>query len=108
MMKLSEVTDRRLTVSAGYDLLHPVPVLAALVQKTRFAQPFAQVRQIDIAEMFLGRKWQLEGRTLQMVHKNFEVIWLDKGVLGRASEEVIGMLHDELVERSRRRDQYRA
>src|ERR1035437_4417744 len=43
-----------------------------------------------------------------MVHKNLEVIWLNVRMLGRSSEKVLRVLHDELVERRRRRNEHRA
>src|SRR6266849_1981314 len=39
-----------------------------------------------------------------MIDEDFKVVRLNVGVFGRASEKVVGMLHDELIERSRRRD----
>src|ERR1019366_5784599 len=43
-----------------------------------------------------------------MVHKNLEVIWLNVRMLGRTSEKVLRVLHDELVERRRGRNEHRA
>ncbi len=76
-----------------------MPVAAALVQEPRLTKPFAEFGQVDVAESLPGREGQLERGTFQMVHKNFEVVRLNVGVLGRSAEEVLWMLHDELVER---------
>src|ERR1019366_5969554 len=48
------------------------------------------------------------GGTLQMVHENLQVVWLNVCVLGRTPKKVVRMLHDELVERRRRRNEHRA
>ena len=79
-----------------------MPVAAALVQEPRLAKLFAEFGQIDVAESFLGRERQFERGTFQVIHKNFEVVRLNVGVLGRTAEEIVRMLHDELVERRRR------
>ncbi len=43
-----------------------------------------------------------------MVHQNFQIVRLHVGVLGRAPEKIVRMLHDELIERRGRRHQHRA
>ncbi len=55
-----------------------------------------------------GRDGQFERRAFQMVDENFEIVGLNVSVLGRTAEEIIGMLHDELIQRSRRRNEHRA
>src|SRR3981189_2721188 len=87
---------------------HPMPVSAALVQEPGFTKPFADLRQIHLAELLLRGERKFEGRALQMVDENFQVVGLNVGVLGGTPEKVIGMVHDELVQRCRRRDEYGA
>src|ERR1019366_7562350 len=89
-------------------LLHPVPVASAPLQVPCFSKSLAQFRQFHIAELLIGREWELEGGTLQMVHENLQVVWLNVCVLGRTPKKVVRMLHDELVERRRRRNEHRA
>ena len=43
-----------------------------------------------------------------MVHENLEIIRLYVGVLRRASEKIVRMLHDKLIERRRRCHEHRA
>ena len=106
--KLSEVTERRLTVSGGIGFLRPVPVLAGAMQKARFGEALAEFGNIHAAKFFVRRDRQFERGALQMIHQNFQIVRLDEGVLGRAAEEIIRMLHDELVERRGRSDQHGA
>ena len=58
--------------------------------------------------MLVRRDGQFERRTFQMIHENLKIVGLNMRVLGRASEEVVRMLHDELIERSRGSDEHRA
>src|SRR5947208_12082703 len=41
-----------------------------------------------------------------MIHENLKIIRLNVSVLRGASEKVFGMLHDKLIKRSRRCDEY--
>ena len=43
-----------------------------------------------------------------MVDENLQIVRLNVGVLGRTPEEVVRMLDNELIERSRRRDEHGA
>src|ERR1019366_6384226 len=63
-------------------LLYPVPVASAPLQETSFSKSFTELRQFHFAESLIGRERQLERSTLQMVHKNLEVVGLNVGVLG--------------------------
>ena len=45
------------------------------------------------------RERQLEGRALDVVHQDLQVVRVDEGVFGRRVEEVRRVAHDELVER---------
>jgi hypothetical protein len=85
-----------------------MPAAAALMQKSCICELFAEVSKLHVAEFLLRRERQLEGRAFQMVHENFQIVRLNVRVLGRASEKVIGVLHDELVERRGRCDKDRA
>ena len=60
------------------------------------------------AEFFVRRDGQFERGALQVIDKNFEIVRLDVGVLGRAAEEIVRMLDDELIERRRRSDEHGA
>src|SRR5437667_10695173 len=77
------------------------------MQKTGFTKLLAKLREIDITEPLIRRNGQLECSAFQMIDENLKVVWLNVGVLGRVPEEVVGMLHDELIERGRRCDEDR-
>src|SRR5579863_4058990 len=79
----------------------PMPVSAALMQEPGFAQLLTQSRYINIAKSLVRRDRQLEPGALQVVDENLKIVRLNVGMLGRLSEEVVRMLDDELVERSR-------
>src|SRR5947207_6949431 len=85
-----------------------MPVSTALMQKTGFTKLLAKLWEIDVTEPLIRRNGQLECSAFQMIDENLKIVWLNVGVLGRYTEKVIGMLHDELIERSRRRDEDRA
>ena len=106
--KLSDVTERRLTVSAGYASCTQCQLPPLRCRNPASAKPLAKRRQIDVAESFVGRKRQLERRALQMIHQNFQIVRLHVGMFGRAPEKIIRMLDDELIERRGRRHQHRA
>ena len=92
----------------GIGLLHPVPVAAAAMEVARFAKALAKLLHVDGTEFVIGRDRQLEGRAFQVIHEDFEIVRLHVGVFGRAAEKIIGMLHDELIERRGRRDEHGA
>ena len=89
-------------------LLHPMPIPAAAMQKSRVGHPLAQARQIHVSEALFWRNRQFERRALQMVHQNFQIVRLHVRMLRRTPEKIIRMLHDELIQRRRRRDHHRA
>ena len=78
-----------------------MPVTAALVQKSCFPELFTQSWKVHIAEPFIRRNGQLECGAFQVVDQNLKIVRLDVGMFGRVAEEIIGMLHDELIQRSR-------
>src|SRR5258708_24578904 len=41
-----------------------------------------------------------------MIDEDFEIVGLDEGVLRSVAEEIVGMAHDELIERRGRCDQH--
>src|SRR5271163_1304181 len=43
-----------------------------------------------------------------MINENFEIVGLDERVLRSVAEEIVGMPHDELIERRRRSHHYGA
>src|SRR6516162_4154140 len=51
---------------------------------------------------------QLKGRAFQMIDQDFQIVWLDEGVLRRVAEEIVGMANDELIEWRRRSHEHRA
>src|SRR5437762_10250310 len=77
------------------------------MQKTGFTKLLAKLWEIDITEPLIRRNGQLECSAFQMIDENLKVVGLNVGVLGRVTEEVVRMLHDELIERGRRRDEDR-
>ena len=76
-----------------------MPGAARVVQEAALLQKAAQLGGVVRAELFAVADRQLEGRALQVVQQDLEVVGVDVGVLGRAVEEVLGMLDDVLVER---------
>ena len=78
------------------------------MEVARFGEALAKLLHVDRAEFLVGRDRQLERRAFQVIHEDFEIVRLHVGVLGRAAEKIIGMLHDELIERRGRRDEHRA
>ena len=89
-------------------LLHPVPVPAALVQKSRLGHSLAQILNFRCPEFVFCRNRQLERRALQMIHQNFQVVRLHVSVFRRAPKKIIRVLHDKLIERRGRRHHHRA
>ncbi len=76
----------------GIGFLRPVPMFAGAMQKARFGQAVAQIGDIHAAKRFARGDGQFERRAFQMVHQNFQIVRLNEGVLGRASEKIIRML----------------
>ena len=70
------------------------------MEEARFAEPFAEFWQIDVAELLVRRKRQFERGAFQMVDENFQIVRLNVRVFGRTPEEVVRMLDDELIQRS--------
>src|SRR5258708_5599152 len=80
--KLSLDTARRLTASAG------------------------ELSEVPLADLLIVAKAELERRALQMTEHDFEVVWIDVGMLRRTLEEILGMLDDVLIEGSARSHQH--
>ena len=78
------------------------------MKEARVVEPFAEFWQIDVAELLIRRDGQLERGAFQVVDENLQIVRLNVGVLGRTPEEVVGMLDNELIERSGRRDEHGA
>jgi len=57
------------------------------------------VGRIVAAELLAVADGQLEGGALQVVEEDLDVVRVDVRLLGRAAEEVVGMLDDVLIER---------
>ena len=74
-------------------------MVAGAMKKARLLQAFADRSEIDSAELFFRREWKLERGAFQMVDQDFQIVGLDERVLRRAAEEIIRMLHDELIHR---------
>src|SRR5467141_3506929 len=69
------------------------------MQKTGLGEPRAKIGYVDIAEFVAWSNGQFERSTFQMIDEDFQIVWLDEGVLRRVAEEIVGMAHDELIER---------
>ncbi len=78
------------------------------MKETRFGKALAEIGKIDGAESFVRCNGEFEGRALQVVDENFQIIGLDVGVLGRAAEKIFRMLDDKLIERRGGGDENRA
>ncbi len=60
------------------------------------------------AEFLAVADRQLERRALQMVEQDLQIVRIDMGMLRRTIEEIVGMLHDVLIERRAGRHQHRS
>src|SRR5258707_6487288 len=69
------------------------------MQKTGLGEPRAKIGYVDIAEFVAWSDGQFERSTFQMIDEDFQIVGLDEGVLRRVAEEIVGMAHDELIER---------
>ena len=99
MTTLSPAAVRRLISSAGIGLGRPVPGLAGVVQDAVRLRGSRASPAARPAERVAVLERQLEGGALQVVHQDQQVVRIDQAVLRRAVEEVVGVLHDELIER---------
>src|SRR5690242_20719340 len=55
-----------------------------------------------LKKKIIGGDGQFASGAFQMIDENFEIIRLNEGVLGRISEKIVWLTHDELIERRRR------
>src|SRR6267378_1057106 len=69
------------------------------MQKTSLGEPRAKIGCVDIAEFVAWSDGQFERSTFQMIDEDFEIVGLDEGVLRCVAKEIVGMAHDELIER---------
>src|SRR5436305_15258464 len=74
------------------------------MQESCFPELFTKSWKVHLAKTLVRRDGQLECSTLQMVDKNLKIVGLNVSVFGGASKEIVRMLYDELVKRSRRRN----
>ena len=63
------------------------------------------LRESNLSKSFSGRQRQLEGRALQMVQEDDQVVGVDVGTLRTLLEEVARMGDDVLIERARAGDE---
>ena len=59
------------------------------------------------AEVLASLEGQFEHRAAQVLQQDEQVVGVDQRLLGRAPEEIFGMMRQELVERTGRSDQHR-
>ena len=106
--KLSEDTDRRLTASAGYDSFVQVHCVSARLLERPAACPVHEpllrqdaeyLLQVVAPEGFRARERQLEGRALDVIDQDMQVVGIDQRPLGRAIEEIRRVTDHELVQR---------
>ena len=90
----------------GISFLRPVIVFSGEMQKTCFGEARAKIGEMDIAEFVAWSDGQFECGAFQMIDEDFEIVGLDEGVLRSVAEEIVGMTHDELIERRGRCDQH--
>jgi hypothetical protein len=95
MMKLSLVTDRRLTVSAGYASASSDNAPGAANSQLRQAR--TQILRIHVAKFVVRRDRQFERRALQVVDQNFQIVRLDKRVFRRIPKKIIRVPNNKLV-----------
>src|ERR1700687_3419071 len=69
------------------------------MQETGLGEPRAKIGYVDIAEFVARSDGQFERSTFQMIDEDFQIVRLDEGVLRCVAEEIVGMAHDELIER---------
>ena len=104
---LSDDTDRRLTASAGYDSCVQFHWPSASWTKPSSPSRPSTAVQILLAEALVGLERQLEGRALDVIEQDLQVVRVDERVLRRGAEEVVGVPDHELIERRARRHQHR-
>ena len=75
-----------------------MPPPARLVQEPLVLQRGQLPSDVDLAELLVAAKRQLERRTFEMVHQDERVVRVDARMLGRGAEEVVGMGDHELIE----------
>lgn len=78
------------------------------MEKSCLPKLLAKLRETNVTEPLVRRDGQLERRALQVIGENLKIVWLNMRVLGRVPEEIVRMLHDKLIERSRGSDEHRA
>src|ERR1017187_2264902 len=62
----------------------------------------AQFSGVVRTELFAIAERQLKSGALQMIDENFEIVCVDVRMLRRPIEEILGMLHYVLIDRSAR------
>ena len=82
----------------------PLPVfrrlrIARAVHESVLAQDVEHLLHVDDAERVGAAERQLERRALHVVDQDVQVVGIDQRVLGRGVEEVLGVLHHELIHR---------
>src|SRR5262249_26291464 len=82
--------------------LSPMVVVACPIEKSSLCETTAQLRYIDVAESFAFTDRQFERRAFEMIHQYLEIVGLNMRLLRCTSKEIVGMPHDELIERRRR------
>ena len=85
----------------------PVPAVVRPVEHALFLEVLQKLFEIFAAESFAFFKRQLEGRAFDVVQQNEQIVGIDPAMLGRKRKEVVGIFHDELIERIAARDQNR-
>jgi len=74
-----------------------MPIFAAEVQVAGIGEARANLLDVDATEFFVGSDREFKGGAFEVVDENFEIVGLNVGVLGRAAEEIIGMLDHKLI-----------
>ena len=92
----------------GISFLRPVIIFAGAMQKARFGQPRAKFLHIHIAKAVFGSDRQFERRAFQMIDENFQIVRLDERVFRSIAKKIIGIAHDELIQRRGGSHQHRA
>ena len=83
----------------GIGVGHPVVASVGGVQDALLGQVVQDLGDALAPERLVGGERQLEGRALQVAGQDDQVVRVDGGVLGRATEEVVRIAHDVLVGR---------
>src|SRR5215813_958944 len=82
-----------------------MPLIAGTVNKAAIAQVLEDLRHIVPAESLVDSERQLERSALKVADDDVNIVGIDETHFRRLTQEILWMIHDELIERRTRRYQ---